>query len=119
MSGCLTWQPGKIWAPRLVGLLVRREIARWPRICDTAMGLGHVCSPVADHRQSTEARNMDSSTVSVVAVVAANASVAATKFIAAAATGSGAMLAEAIHSLVDTDNSSLMLLGIWLSRRQS
>src|SRR3954469_23200123 len=60
---------------------------------------------------------MDSSTVSVVAGVAANASVATTKFIAAAATGSGAMLAEAIHSLVDTVNSSLMLLGIRLSRR--
>src|SRR4051812_43083059 len=75
------------------------------------------CWPITHNRQSTEARNMDSSTVSVAVGVAANASVAATKFIAAAATGSGAMLAEAIHSLVDTVNSSLILLGIRLSRR--
>jgi len=42
----------------------------------------------------------------------ANAGIAVTKFGAAAFTGSGAMLAEAIHSVADTANQVLLLLGI-------
>jgi cation diffusion facilitator family transporter len=42
----------------------------------------------------------------------ANAGIAVTKFGAAAYTGSGAMLAEAIHSVADTANQLLLLLGI-------
>lgn len=53
----------------------------------------------------------------VVAAVIGNLAIAATKFAAAAFSGSAAMLAEAIHSLVDTGNGGLMLYGIHRSRK--
>jgi len=53
----------------------------------------------------------------VLAAVAGNLAIAATKFIAAAASGSAAMLAEAIHSIIDTGNGALMLWGMRASRK--
>ena len=48
----------------------------------------------------------------IYAALAGNAAIAITKFIAAAVTGSSAMLAEAFHSVVDTSNQLLLLWGI-------
>jgi cation diffusion facilitator family transporter len=53
----------------------------------------------------------------VYGAIAANLAVAVTKFIAAFFTGSSSMLSEGIHSVVDTGNQSLLLLGIHLSKR--
>jgi cation diffusion facilitator family transporter len=52
------------------------------------------------------------STRAIFFALGANAGIAVTKFAAAAYTGSGAMLAEAIHSVADTGNQLLLLLGL-------
>jgi cation diffusion facilitator family transporter len=48
----------------------------------------------------------------IYAALIGNAGIAVTKFVAAAITGSSAILAEAIHSVVDTGNELLILWGI-------
>lgn len=53
----------------------------------------------------------------IYAAMAANFAIAITKFFAASVTGSSAMLSEGIHSVVDTGNELLLLLGIRLSQK--
>jgi len=48
----------------------------------------------------------------IYAALFGNAGIAVTKFIAAALTGSSAMISEAIHSVVDTGNQVLLLWGV-------
>lgn len=60
---------------------------------------------------------MAHSKVAVYGALGANAAIAVMKFITAALTGSSAMLSEGIHSLVDTGNQLLLLLGISRSQR--
>ena len=60
---------------------------------------------------------MASSKTALYTALAANLGIAATKFVAAGITGSSAMLSEGIHSLVDTLNELLLLLGISRSQR--
>ncbi len=57
------------------------------------------------------------SKTAVYAAIAGNGAIAIMKFIAAALTGSSAMLSEGIHSVVDTGNGCLLLLGINRSKK--
>ena len=53
----------------------------------------------------------------VIAALAANLGIAVTKFIAFLLTGSSAMLAESVHSVADSSNQGLLLLGGRRARR--
>lgn len=55
--------------------------------------------------------------LTIYAAIAANVAIAITKFIAAVVSDSTAMFAEALHSVVDTGDGLLLLLGLYLSRR--
>ncbi|MGI5204869.1 cation diffusion facilitator family transporter [Spirillospora sp. CA-108201] len=53
----------------------------------------------------------EGSTKAVITALAANLGIAVTKFVAFALTGSSSMLAEAIHSVADSSNQALLLIG--------
>lgn len=61
---------------------------------------------------------MAASQKTIYSALAANLLIAVTKFIAGAISNSGAMVAEGIHSLVDTANELLLLLGLKQSRKE-
>ena len=57
------------------------------------------------------------SKIAVFAAIAGNLIIAIIKFVAAAITGSSAMISEGIHSIVDTGNGCLVLLGMNRAKR--
>jgi cation diffusion facilitator family transporter len=58
-------------------------------------------------------------TKAILAALAANAGIALAKFVGFAITGASSMLAEAVHSVADTSNQGLLLLGQKTSRRKA
>lgn len=65
------------------------------------------------------AKTSHESPIVVYAAIAANLGIAVAKFVAAALTGSSSMISEGVHSVVDTGNQALLLLGIHRSRRRA
>ncbi|MEH2387805.1 MAG: cation diffusion facilitator family transporter [Nostoc sp.] len=59
----------------------------------------------------------DSSNKAIFAAMGANLAIAITKFLAASFTGSSAMISEGIHSVVDTVDQLVLLLGIRRSQK--
>lgn len=55
----------------------------------------------------------------IVAALLANAGIAAAKFVGFAVTGSSSMLAEGVHSVADTSNQGLLLLGQRRSKKDA
>ena len=67
---------------------------------------------MTENDKDTEADNPEGGSRKVIyAAIAANVGIAVAKFVVAAITGSAAMLAEGIHSAVDTGNELLLLVG--------
>ncbi|RKT57472.1 cation diffusion facilitator family transporter [Saccharothrix australiensis] len=58
-------------------------------------------------------------TKAIIAALVANAGIALAKFVGFLITGSSSMLAESVHSLADTSNQGLLLLGQRTSRRKA
>jgi len=58
-------------------------------------------------------------TKAIIAALGANAGIAAAKFVGFLVTGSSSMLAESVHSLADTTNQGLLLLGQKTARREA
>ena len=61
----------------------------------------------------------EGSTRAILAALLANAGIAVAKFVGFAVTGSSSMLAEAVHSVADTANQGLLLLGKRTSQRKA
>ena len=53
----------------------------------------------------------EDSTRAVVTALGANLAIGVSKFVAAAVTGSASMLAEGVHSVADSGNQLLLLIG--------
>ncbi|GAA4925846.1 cation diffusion facilitator family transporter [Streptomonospora halophila] len=61
----------------------------------------------------------EGSTKAIVAALAANLGIAVTKFVAFLLTGSSSMLAESIHSVADSGNQALLLVGGRRAKRRA
>ena len=61
----------------------------------------------------------EGSTKAILAALLANAGIAVAKFVGYLITGSSSMLAESVHSVADTSNQALLLLGQRQSRKQA
>lgn len=78
---------------------------------------GIVSGAAQDIVQAEAEEPKGESVVAVVAAILANIAVGIVKFIASAISGSSAMFSEGIHSIVDSGNGMLVLLGIHQAKK--
>lgn len=83
------------------------------------MPLGEVPSPSRARLYPGPMAGGGHGTKAVIAALLANAGIAVAKFVGFVITGSSSMLAESIHSVADSGNQGLLLLGGHRSRRQA
>lgn len=69
------------------------------------------------HARTMEKAGLETSRVAVYGALAANIGICAAKFTAASVSGSASLFSEGVHSLADSGNELLLLLGLHLSRR--
>ena len=81
------------------------------------IGLEHDAPPANNGRAAPQGAPHKESNFAIYASIAANCAIATTKLIAAALSGSSAMVAEGLHSLVDACDGTLLLVGRRRSRR--
>ena len=82
------------------------------------MRRGAVCAAAGGPPIASREANMASdSRTAVIASIAANVAITITKFLVAIVSGSAAMFAEAVHSLVNCFDGSLLLFGAWRAQR--
>ena len=76
-----------------------------------------LCQGAADELPKVSVSAPTASTRTLVVALAANLGIAASKFVAAAITGSSAMLTEGVHSVVDSTNQLLLMWGRRAAKR--
>jgi len=74
-------------------------------------------TPQEAEGQSAKGAGHGESKGAVIAAIASNIAVGVVKFIASAITGSSAMFSEGIHSIVDSGNGALVLLGMHQAKK--